>query len=1054
MSEAGNPYRAGGAYVGAAYVLRDADHRLRECIRKNSRFVHVVGPRFGGKTSLITHIRNTLGVDGSDIASAVVDLSVFSQDALSDFARFEESFLSVCASHLAPGHSWKSSHTGMQDAFRELLAVHDHQIVVFVDELDVLRNSPFSDQFFSVLRALANLRSVMTSDFSASFNRLQFVLAGVGGTDQLIGSRNISPFNVAETIRLDDLTIERTEKLVQFVPQVTDSESRKLAREIHYWTGGLVYLSQRFCEQLWDLAAERATSPVEAVEAIAESLVSGAAEDMHFVTMFHEVRASTEASDALKRLQRGERIERSQSEHLKGIGLSGRGQAFKCKLYERVFGPLGTLSLIESDSDPVTVRQDKSSSIGWDVSDESPPDIPGYRVESLIGKGGFSNCWKALHVESDRLVAITSWHRRIGHSLQAAASVQLRLHHRHILPAIAAVDDEAGRHYLVTPFVEGGSVKQMVGKTDTATAVRIVAQVCDALQYVHSEQLVHHNIAPDIILLDDHGSVLLTGFGLSAQIGEVSSAISGTRPYMSDEQRSAPELYDIRSDLYSLGIVLIELLTGRLPYHSTEPNFGRYEILPKPQWSKGIDPTLADICAKATEFTPDRRFQSAAEFGEALRQFMPLQQSFSIVPLPPAASSYVRRQCDDEFRHALAESAPAILISGPFGCGKTSLMNQIFRFLSDDWVVVKIFTHDLNTERVRRLFFEQLTHAYGEDIASFSELQQVVARRPCAILLDDLDNLSLEAIEFLFRGFYSFFEQPTTQGRCHVVASLLTRNSTTESLRDFINFKSDRDPDAATDTPLLYNPKYLRFWREVRVPLFNRSDSLELIARLPAEVRPLVNQHLDQILNRAMADHDAPIGISPQKLQHMLATLVEQISAAVPQERLIEGLLDATSYSEVSSRSSIASPHTSRENVPTFDADKVQSLCRDAVSTGDYAEARQYLIQLLEEIPDRADVLRREFGFVFDLDATAEEDAARWDQHNARAILARIKPIRMELIGKLENVPRKAEFESDPILAHIANTSLPHLESPVRTIDIFRRYVDPWFDSFAGEDRP
>ena len=75
-------------------------------------------------------------------------------------------------------------------------------------------------------------------------------------------------------------------------------------------------------------------------------------------------------------------------------------------------------------------------------------------------------------------------------------------------------------------------------------------------------------------------------------------------------------------------------------------------------------------------------------------------------------------------------------------------------------------------------------------------------------------------------------------------------------------------------------------------------------------------------------------------------------------------------------------------------------------------------------------------------------------QNNARAILARISPIRMELIGKLENVPRKAEFASDPLLAHIANTSLPNLESPVRTIDIFRTYVDPWFDSFAGEDRP
>src|SRR5207244_5377113 len=147
-------------------------------------------------------------------------------------------------------------------------------------------------------------------------------------------------------------------------------------------------------------------------------------------------------------------------------------------------------------------------------------------------------------------------------------------------------------------------------------AFGIGRQICDALEYAHEEGVAHRDIKPENILLDKKGRVKVADFGLAKLLGPVpaepqltgSHQILGTLKYMAPEQLERPLEVDHRADLYSLGVVLYEMLTGELP-------FGRF-VLPS---EKGVgDSRLDEVILRALERDPARRFQSASEMGAAL----------------------------------------------------------------------------------------------------------------------------------------------------------------------------------------------------------------------------------------------------------------------------------------------------------------------------------------------------------------------------------------------------------------------------------------------------
>jgi len=173
--------------------------------------------------------------------------------------------------------------------------------------------------------------------------------------------------------------------------------------------------------------------------------------------------------------------------------------------------------------------------------------------------------------------------------------------------------------------VEGGSLadKLVSGRIPREQAIRCVAEISDALDYAHLNGVIHRDIKPANILIDHHGRAKLADFGIAhsaTKTGDFAPSL-GTLSYMSPEVLQGKPS-DHRSDLYSLGVVLYEVLTGRIPYSSSEPNVLRKEIvLGKPSdWPNDFPKDIRDICQKALSKSPHQRHASAAQFGAELRR--------------------------------------------------------------------------------------------------------------------------------------------------------------------------------------------------------------------------------------------------------------------------------------------------------------------------------------------------------------------------------------------------------------------------------------------------
>jgi serine/threonine protein kinase len=264
-----------------------------------------------------------------------------------------------------------------------------------------------------------------------------------------------------------------------------------------------------------------------------------------------------------------------------------------------------------------------------------PPMLGRYRLEKLVGIGGFGQVWRGFDPELQRPVAIKIARPDKAPSVQQAkaflaeARKVAQLKHPGIVP-VYDVGQEAGRFYIVSQFVEGGSLAEQIAKCRLKhqEAVRIVAEVADILHYAHRQGFIHRDIKPANILLDKGGGVFVTDFGIAFREGELpqgTGGTTGTLAYMSPEQlQSGSIAVDARTDVYSLGVLLYELLTGRLPFPASSPVALRDEILSgKPKPPRAIDDTiptqLERICLKASAKEPANRYSTAKDFAAALR---------------------------------------------------------------------------------------------------------------------------------------------------------------------------------------------------------------------------------------------------------------------------------------------------------------------------------------------------------------------------------------------------------------------------------------------------
>lgn len=249
-----------------------------------------------------------------------------------------------------------------------------------------------------------------------------------------------------------------------------------------------------------------------------------------------------------------------------------------------------------------------------------------YRLEELVAEGGFAEVYRAYDTELQRIVAVKiPKPSRLGSadSFLAEARRVAKLKHDRILP-VYDVGVEEGLCFIVSEYLEGGSLADRIklGKASREEALRWIGEIADALQYAHLHGIVHRDVKPSNILVDHHGRAKLADFGIalsSMKTGEFAPSL-GTLRYMSPEVLGGKPA-DHRSDIYSLGLVLYEALTGTLPFSSLEPSILRREIVQGGlRWAKDFPPDLKAVCQKALSVSPHRRQGSVAEFASELKR--------------------------------------------------------------------------------------------------------------------------------------------------------------------------------------------------------------------------------------------------------------------------------------------------------------------------------------------------------------------------------------------------------------------------------------------------
>jgi tetratricopeptide (TPR) repeat protein len=407
--------------------------------------------------------------------------------------------------------------------------------------------------------------------------------------------------------------------------------------------------------------------------------------------------------------------------------------------------------------------------------------IRGYQLRQKIGYGGFGAVYRAYQPAVEREVAIKvilpdlAADPEFVQRFETEAQLVARLEHIHIVPLYDYWRDADGA-FLVMRWLRGGSLRDRLkrGPLEPEFVARILTQIGDALAFAHAHSVIHRDLKPDNILLDEAENVFLTDFGIAKDLRRLSEPITkdgervGTPQYFAPEQFSS-DLLTPRTDLYSLGIVLFELLTGHLPFEGLSDAQVLYKQLQEPlpplaSFRPNLPPGLDDVLQKVTAKEPEQRYEHPVALAEAFRAAMTRTLSRQLPSaiatgrgLTPRARLYAKSELILEkprqligrdnllalIRGWLAENE-RVLLQGLGGFGKTALTATAAGQYLDGGGSAVLWCETGAAEG--RDVFEALARALGEpdamvgvaEEAQAAALRGLLAERKPLLVLDNV----------------------------------------------------------------------------------------------------------------------------------------------------------------------------------------------------------------------------------------------------------------------------------------------------------------------------
>lgn len=298
---------------------------------------------------------------------------------------------------------------------------------------------------------------------------------------------------------------------------------------------------------------------------------------------------------------------------------------------------------------------------------ELASQFPQLEILELLGQGGMGAVYKARQKHLDRLVALKILPPRIGQSQAFAdrfvreARSLAKLNDQHIVSVYDFGHTDTGLYYFIMEFVDGTDLRRVIqaGEISPPEAMAIISQVCDALQFAHDEGIVHRDVKPENILLNKKGQAKIADFGLAKLLGRPATGFTltqagqrmGTPHYMAPEQIEHPNTVDHRADIYSLGVVFYEMLTGELP-------LGRFAI---PSQKAAVDTRLDAVILRTLEKDPERRYQNVSEIKTDV-------EKISSVGQLDASSESIVEEGFETVRRRLGAPATGLKIAGLINC--------------------------------------------------------------------------------------------------------------------------------------------------------------------------------------------------------------------------------------------------------------------------------------------------------------------------------------------------------------------------------------------------